>query len=62
MTNHAQDGENDQTLRRMNDALLESSVRQQELTDEAQQAGARLEVMVAELQHRTRNLDRRAHV
>ena len=56
MTNHAQDGENDRMLRRMNDALLASSVRQQELTDEARQAEARLEVMVAEPQHRTRNL------
>jgi len=56
MTHHAQDGENDRMLRRVNDALLASSVRQQELTDEARQAEARLEVMVAELQHRTRNL------
>ena len=56
MTQHAQDGENDRMLRRMNDALLASSVRQQELTDDARQAEARLEVMVAELQHRTRNL------
>ena len=56
MTNHVQDGENDRMLRRMNDALLASSVRQQELTDDARQAEARLEVMVAELQHRTRNL------
>ena len=56
MSHHAQDGENDRMLRKMNDALLASSVRQQELTDEARQAEARLEVMVAELQHRTRNL------
>ena len=56
MSHHAQDGENDQRLREMNDALLASSIRQQELTDEARQAEARLEVMVAELQHRTRNL------
>ena len=56
MSHHAQDGENDRMLRRMNDALLASSVRQQELTDEARQAEARLEVTVAELQHRTRNL------
>ena len=57
MTNHAQDGEDyDQMLRGLNDALLVSSIRQQELADEARQAEARLEVMVAELQHRTRNL------
>ncbi len=56
MSHHAQDGENDQRLREMNDALLTSSIRQQELTDEARQTEARLEVMVAELQHRTRNL------
>ena len=56
MTPSAQDGEHDQLLRDMNDALLASSVRQQELTEKAQQAEARLEVMVAELQHRTRNL------
>lgn len=46
----------DQLLRDMNDALLASAVRQQELVEQAQQAEARMEVMVAELQHRTRNL------
>ena len=56
MTHPAQDGEHDRRLRDMNDALLASSIRQQELTEKAQQAEARLEVMVAELQHRTRNL------
>lgn len=56
MTTPAQDGEHDQRLRDMNAALLASSIRQQELTEKAQQAEARLEVMVAELQHRTRNL------
>lgn len=56
MTLPAQDGEHDERLRDMNDALLASSIRQQELTETAQQAEARLEVMVAELQHRTRNL------
>lgn len=52
----AQDSEHDRRLRDMNAALLASSVRQQELAEKAQQAEARLEVMVAELQHRTRNL------
>lgn len=56
MTTRAQDGEQDRRLREMNDALLASSIRQQELTEEARRAEARLEVMVAELQHRTRNL------
>lgn len=56
MTHSAQVGEHDQRLRDMNDALLASSVRQQELIESAQKAEARLEVMVAELQHRTRNL------
>lgn len=56
MTHPAQDGEHDQRLRDMNDALLTSSIRQQEATEKAQQAEARLEMMVAELQHRTRNL------
>ena len=56
MTHPAQDGEHDQLLRDMNDALLASSVRQQELTENARRAEARMEVMVAELQHRTRNL------
>ena len=56
MIHPAQDGEHDQRLRDMNDALLASSIRQHELTEKAQQAEARLEVMVAELQHRTRNL------
>lgn len=40
----------------MNDALLASAVRQQELIEQAQHAEARMEVLVAELQHRTRNL------
>ena len=56
MTHAAQDTEEDRRLREMNAALLASSIRQQELTEKAQQAEARLEVMVAELQHRTRNL------
>jgi two-component sensor histidine kinase len=56
MTYPAQDGEHDRLLRDMNDALLASSVRQQELIDKAQRAEAKMEVMVAELQHRTRNL------
>ena len=56
MTHPAQDAEHDRRLREMNDALLTSSIRQQELTEKAQQAEARMEVMVAELQHRTRNL------
>lgn len=56
MTDPAQAGEHDQLLRDMNAALLASSVRQQELTEKAQRAEARMEVMVAELQHRTRNL------
>lgn len=56
MTDPAQDGEHDQLLRDMNDALLASSIRQQELTEQAQRAEAKMEVMVAELQHRTRNL------
>lgn len=56
MTNPAQNGDHDQRLREMNDALLASSIRQQELTEQAQQAEAKLQVMVAELQHRTRNL------
>ncbi|MEG3166340.1 sensor histidine kinase [Sphingomonas sp. PB2P19] len=56
MTDHAQDGEHEQLLRDMNAALLTSSIRQQELTEKAQRAEASMEVMVAELQHRTRNL------
>ena len=56
MTDPAQDSEHDQLLRDMNAALLASSVRQHELTEQAQRAEARMEVMVAELQHRTRNL------
>ncbi|WBH16318.1 sensor histidine kinase [Sphingomonas radiodurans] len=56
MTDPAQDAEHDQLLRDMNDALLASSVRQQELAEKAQLAEAKMEVMVAELQHRTRNL------
>ena len=56
MISHAQDSEHDRRLRDMNAALLASSVRQQELAEKAQQYEARLEVMVAELQHRTRNL------
>ncbi|MGI4807251.1 MAG: sensor histidine kinase [Janthinobacterium lividum] len=56
MTDPAQDGEPNELLRNMNDALLASSILQHELTEQAQQAEARMEVMVAELQHRTRNL------
>lgn len=56
MTHPAQDAEHDQLLRDMNDALLASSVLQQELAEKAQLAEAKMEVMVAELQHRTRNL------
>lgn len=56
MTDPAPEGDHDQLLRDMNDALLASSIRQQELTETAQRAEARMEVMVAELQHRTRNL------
>ena len=56
MTHPVPDSERDQLLRDMNAALLASSVRQHELTEQAQRAEARMEVMVAELQHRTRNL------
>ncbi|QDA36776.1 hypothetical protein E4191_22055 (plasmid) [Paracoccus liaowanqingii] len=56
MTDSAQDSEHDQLLRDMNAALLESSIRQHEMAEQAQRAEARMEVMVAELQHRTRNL------
>ncbi|TGN68044.1 hypothetical protein E4L95_02685 [Paracoccus liaowanqingii] len=56
MIDPAQDSEHDRLLRDMNAALLSSSIRQQELTEQAQRAEARMEVMVAELQHRTRNL------
>lgn len=56
MTDQAQKRGHDQRLRDMNEALLTSSIRQQELTEQAQRAEAKLQVMVAELQHRTRNL------
>lgn len=56
MTKLPPDCHHDQLLREMNDALLASAVRQQELIEQAQHAEARMEVMVAELQHRTRNL------
>ncbi len=56
MTQTAHDVEHDQRLRDMNAALLASSIRQQESAEKAQQAEAAMEVMVTELQHRTRNL------